>query len=140
MTVGESLIKWLYGFDGFEKDDLIETDQLQGETGSYGLYKQPTTNELPFIDGSRQVAEYYYLLTRQSAKANDSRVNNLAWMESLEQWARSQNLKRALPALDGGRRCNSVGIGVSAYMSSTEVTGTAEYQVSITINYTEGKT
>ena len=63
--------------------DSIETDQLDGEAGSYGLYKQPTKDVVPFVDGSRDVTEYYYLLARQSSKAEASRVDNQAWMESV---------------------------------------------------------
>ena len=88
MTVSESIIRWLYGFGDIEAGDRIETDQLDGEAGSYGLYKQPTKDVVPFVDGSRDVTEYYYLLARQSSKAEASRVDNQAWMESLESWVR----------------------------------------------------
>ena len=124
MTVSESIIRWLYGFGDIEAGDRIETDQLDGEAGSYGLYKQPTKDVVPFVDGSRDVTEYYYLLARQSSKAEASRVDNQAWMESL-------------PQLDGGRSCHAVGVSVSAYMSGAAESGTSEYQITVSINYTE---
>lgn len=102
MTVSESIIRWLYGFGDIEAGDRIETDQLDGEAGSYGLYKQPTKDVVPFVDGSRDVTEYYYLLARQSSKAEASRVDNQAWMESLESWVRQKSRSGDLPA--AGRR------------------------------------
>lgn len=137
MTIGKSLINWLLGFEGFEEADLIETDQLPSESRSYGLYKQATSDVQFYVDGSRNVTDYYYLLARQSSKADKTRIENYEWMERLDRWVLEQNLKRALPALDDNRHCNSVGISVGAYMSEATDTGTAEYQVSIKINYTE---
>ena len=137
MTVSESIIRWLYGFGDIEAGDRIETDQLDGEAGSYGLYKQPTKDVVPFVDGSRDVTEYYYLLARQSSKAEASRVDNQAWMESLEGWVRQKRRSGDLPQLDGGRSCHAVGVSVSAYMSGAAESGTSEYQITVSINYTE---
>lgn len=137
MTTGESLITWLYGFDGIESDDLIEVDSLGSAAESYGLYRQPGSETTVFIDGSRDVTEHYYLLARRASKGDRARTGNSAWMEALEQWVRARNMARELPALETGRTCNSVGVSVSAYMSGAEDTGTAEYQVSLSINYTE---
>lgn len=137
MTTGESIIQWLYGFGDIEAGERIETDQLDGEAGSYGLFRQPTKNVTTFIDGSRDVAEYYYLLARQSVKAEASRVSNQAWAESLEQWVRAQSLAGNLPKLDGGRVCYAADVTVSAYMSGAAESGTAEYQITVCINYTE---
>lgn len=137
MTVSENIIRWLYGFGDIEAGDRIETDQLDGEAGSYGLYKQPTKDVVPFVDGSRDVTEYYYLLARQSSKAEASRVDNQVWMESLESWVRQKSRSGDLPQLDGGRSCHAVGVSVSAYMSGAAESGTSEYQITISINYTE---
>ena len=92
---------------------------------------------MPFVDGSRDVTEYYYLLARQSSKAEASRVDNQAWMESLESWVRQKSRSGDLPQLDGGRSCHAVGVSVSAYMSGAAESGTSEYQLTVSINYTE---
>ena len=92
---------------------------------------------MPFVDGSRDVTEYYYLLARQSSKAEASRVDNQAWMESLESWVRQKSCSGDLPQLDGGRSCHAVGVSVSAYMSGAAESGTSEYQITVSINYTE---
>lgn len=138
MTVGQSLIEWLYTFGNIEIDEsvIIETDQVDAEAGSYGLYKEPTKTITQFIDGSRDVAERYYLVVRQASKTNPDRVSNQAWMEALERWVFKQNLSRNLPTLDEEHQCYGVSIAVSAYMAETE-TDTAAYQVSFEINYQE---
>lgn len=139
-TVGQSLIEWLYTFGNIEVDQtvIIETDQLDAESGSYGLYKEPTKTVTNFIDGSRDVSERYYFMVRQASKTDKKRINNQLWMEQLERWVYEQNLKRVLPKLDSKRECCGVSIAVSAYMAEAE-TDTAAYQVSFEIQYTEGK-
>ena len=137
MTIGEGLIQWLYGFGDIEAEDLIQTDRLDGTVGSYGLYRQPTREETVFIDGSRDVSCYYLLLARRAVKADVSRIGNQAWMESLEDWVSQRNRLGDLPHLGARRTCNSVGISITAYMAEEQETGTAAYQLTVRINYTE---
>ena len=138
MTVGESIITWLYGFGDIAPTDRIETDQLGGEAGSFGLFKEPTLEETVFIDGTRDVTAYYYILARQSNKSDAARIGNQAWMEALEGWVRAKNLARELPDLGGGRTCYAVGVSVASHMPESEENGTADYQLTVRINYTEG--
>ena len=139
MTVGQSIVAWLMEYGDIETADVvIETDQLSPEPESLGLYKQANNTVTPFVDGTRDVTDYYYLLARRPVKDNHSRVDNQAWMEDLETWVRTRNRSRSLPALDSGRECYGVEISVSAYMSEEDAAGrTAEYQISIAIKYTE---
>ena len=136
MTVGESIISWLYTFGNIEVSAIIETDQLDSEAGSYALYKEPTKTVTPYLDGSLDVTERYYFLVRQNSKLNASRVENQAWLESLERWVTTQNRARNLPVLDDERDCWGVGVAVSAYMAEAE-TDTAAYQMSVEIYYIE---
>lgn len=139
MTIGQSLVNWLMEFGDIEQSDaVIMTDELESETGSIGLYKQPNKVIEPFINGSRDVTEYYYLMARRPAKDERSRAVNQEWMESLEAWVRQRNMARNLPTLDGNRECIGIEISVGAYMSSMDEAGrTAEYQISIAIKYME---
>ena len=139
MTVGQSIVTWLMEYGDIEAADVpIETDQLSPESESLGLYKQANNTVSPFVDSSRDVTDYYYLLARRPAKDDRSRVDNQAWMEDLEAWVRTRNRSRNLPILDGGRICYGIEISVSAYMSEADTAGrTAEYQISIAIKYTE---
>lgn len=139
MTVGQSLVTWLMEYGDIETSDtIIETDQLGIETDSMGLYKQANNTINAFIDGTRDITEYYYLLARRPVRDDRSRVDNQAWMEALENWVHQRDQSRDLPALDGGRECFGIEVSVSAYMSDSDDSGrTAEYQISIAIKYTE---
>lgn len=138
MTVGQSIVNWLYTFGNIEinPDVMIETDQLDSAPDSYGLYKQANKVTTPFVDGSSDNSEYYYLLVRQPSKTNAARVDNQAWMESLESWIREQNIARNLPTLEDGKQCYGISVSVSGYMMETE-SDTAAYQISMKIDYTE---
>ena len=136
MAIGQSIVDWLYTFGNIEVDAVIETDQLDASAGSYGIFKEPTRTVLTFVDGSQDVTERYYFMVRQASKQNINRVNNNAWLESLEQWVRMQNLTGNLPALDGDRSCYGIGIAVSYYMVNAE-SDTASYQLSVEIKFTE---
>lgn len=140
MTVGQAIVNWLYTFGNIEINPaiVIETDQLDSDAGSYGLYKQATKSTTPYIDGSSDNSEYYYLMVRQPSKTNAVRVDNQAWMEELERWIYEQNIKRNLPELDAPKDCYGISVSVSGYMMETE-TDTAAYQISLKIDYTEGK-
>ena len=39
MTIGQSIVEWLYTFGNIEVDAVIETDQLDASAGSYGIFK-----------------------------------------------------------------------------------------------------
>ena len=134
MTVGTSLINWLSLFEDIEG---IQTEQLLSDDGSFALFKEPTTTITAFVDGSQDVTVRYYLLARQKAKLDKSRVNNQGWMESLEQWVRQQNRAMNFPVLDQGRECFGVEIAVGSYMAE-QTEKTANYQLSVAISYTEG--
>lgn len=135
MTIGESIVSWLLEFGDI---DIIETDQLDSETGSLGLYKQANSQVTEFVDGSRDVTAYYYLLARQPVRDERSRVANQDWAERLERWVRQKNLSRELPELSDNRICYGAAVNVGAYLSEAdEGDRTAEYQISIMIKYTE---
>ena len=140
MTIGQSIVEWLYTFGNIEINPaiIIETDQLDSGADSYGLYKQATRTTTPYIDGTSDNSEFYYLMVRQSSKTNTARIDNQAWMEQLERWIYEQNIDRNLPRLDSPRDCYGISVSVSGYMMETE-TDTAAYQISLKIDYTEGK-
>ena len=136
MTVGESIIQWLYGFGDIEIDQRISTDQLGAEEGALALFKEPTKTEHVFLDGSRDVTERYYFLVRQPSQTNSARISNAAWLERLEEWVRQQNLSRNYPKLGNGRLCFSITIGVSAYVMEQQEEDSI-YQISVVICYSE---
>lgn len=137
MTVAEALKNWLYTFENIELDDRINTDKLDSEPESYGLFKQANQEVITFVNGTRDITDYFTFLARQSTKAESSRLDNAEWMETLERWVYKKNLAGELPTLDNGRTCNRVAVTVGGYMLENENLETAQYQLSILINYTE---
>lgn len=137
MTVAEALKNWLYTFENIELDDRINTDKLDSEPESYGLFKQANQEVVTFVNGTRDITDYFTFLARQSTKAESSRLDNAEWMEALERWVYKKNLAGELPTLDNGRICNRVAVTVGGYMLENENLETAQYQLSILINYTE---
>ena len=100
MTIGQSIVDWLMEFGDIEASDtVIETDQLDSNTGSMGLYKQPNKDIRPFVDGSRDVTEDYYLLARQPSKDERSRIATQAWMEAPVRLLQLHLLPLPLPRL-----------------------------------------
>lgn len=136
MTVGQALIEWLHTYGDVEVEAVIETDQLDSETKSYGLFKEAQKEVVTFLNGSRDVTEYYNFMVRARSKLDTNRVSNQEWLENLETWIRMQNIHRVLPDLGPGRACWAVGVSVTGYMMEQE-TDTAAYQMSVEIHYTE---
>lgn len=137
MTVAEALKNWLYTFENIELDDRINTDKLDSEPESYGLFKQANQEVITFVNGTRDITDYFTFLARQSTKAESSRLDNAEWMETLERWVYKKNLAGELPTFENGRTCNRVAVTVGGYMIENENLETAQYQLSILINYTE---
>lgn len=136
MTIGESIIQWLYGFGDIEIDQRITTDQLGAEEGALALFKEPTKSEVVFLDGSHDVTERYYFLIRQPSQTNSERISNAAWLERLERWVRDQNLKKDYPHLEAGLTCFAIAVAVSAYVMEQKEEESI-YQISVAISYSE---
>jgi len=138
-TVSESIITWLCGYSGIASADTVSTDQVGEEAVSMGLLKAPGRNETVFVDGSRDVSDFYLFRAKRAAQQNDMRVDNQAWLEGLEAWVRECNFTGTLPQLSGGRLCYALRVSESSYQieaSETEIT----YQIGLEITYFEPKT
>ena len=134
MTINESLRTWIEQYPAIEI--VVMTDQLESMIGSYGLYKTPTQNIIPFVDGSNLITQTYQFLCRQSAMLNDERIDNNEWFQAFEYWAREQDIAGNLPVLDTGLEAQGIEIGTTYYMQE-QVEDKAIYQLSISITYVE---
>lgn len=136
MSISQSIITWLCGFDGIDVDEGIDTDLLAANAAACGLYKTPQTNIVSYIDGSRDITAYYSFCARQRAAQDAKRRSNQEWMEALEGWVRRQQLSRNLPALDGNRACQTIFVANSFALQDAEK-DEAVYQLTLAVNYTE---
>lgn len=137
MTITESVIEWLNGFDGgIEVDEGVNTDQLAANAEAYGIFRTPGDIVTVFVHGGRDVATYLNLIVRQPSQTETMRRSNQAWMEHLDRWVRTQSALRNLPQLDGERECYAVSVANSFYMQEQTETESV-YQITLCVHYTE---
>lgn len=137
MTISGAVVEWLKDYDGgFELTDVIGTDQLEAEPEAYGVFKSPGGITTEFVDGSRDVTVNYLFLVRQPSQTDGQRKDAQQWLEGLETWIRTQNMRRKLPALDGGRSCCGVSVA-SSYAAEEQTDAEITYQLTLAITYFE---
>ena len=102
MTVSESLIKWLNGFNPAEYWSMkrINTDMQAAEVDSYSLVKEPVQNVKAYMSGKKVYTSHYTIQARLSSNTNTDRVDNSGFGEALEDWVREKNSKKEFPALE----------------------------------------
>jgi hypothetical protein len=136
MTISESIIEWLEGYNLKVLD--VETEQLEAVSEAYGFFKQPERNIEYFIDGSQKITEYYTFLTKQDSNLNIQRVSNGEFLESLEEWVEDKNFNEDFPTLTNGI-VTDIAIANSFYVQEQNEE-TAVYQLSLEIIYIKERT
>lgn len=128
MTISDALKAWLSKYPGLE---IVETDRLSANPESCGLYKQPTVEEVKYIDGSSLRTDFYYFLARENAQQEIDRRENYDFLEKLEEWIDLQLAKENAPKIEG---FEDVGIANSFYLQD-ETEEEAVYQIGIYVTY-----
>lgn len=137
MTISESVVEWLKGYEGgFELTDAITTDLLDCTPEAYGIFKAPGGHETVFINGDRDVIVNYLFLARQPSQTDGLRQKAHAWLDGLEQWIRIKDMRRQLPALNGSRTCCRVRIA-NTYAAEEQNDAETVYQIGLEIDYIE---
>lgn len=134
MTISQSIIEWLNGYDAVIED--VDTDllaALQEPAEAYGFFKTPDRIIVPFLDGTREITEYYQFLTRQNSQLDSERIDNQEFLADMEEWVYQKNLAREYPDIIGVRVTN-IEVSNSFYVQQSEETE-AVYQLSIGITY-----
>lgn len=131
MTVSENIIEWLKTFDPQAMPN-IDTDLQAGGVATYSLLKEPTVNVKHYLSGREEHDEYYQLSARLETLENADRVDNGAWLESLEAWVREQNNSKNFPNITGITR---IEISSSFSMGSVD-NHTSIYSLTIKVKYT----
>mgnify|MGYP003377136020 CR=1 FL=1 len=90
MTVSDSVIQWLQGFDA-SRLKTINTDMMAAEVKSYALMKEPVQNIQHFLSGRKVVTDHYTLMARLASKTESSRQGNAGFGEALSQWISERN-------------------------------------------------
>lgn len=130
MTNSELIKEWLRACKFIEIVD-IDTDRLEAQAESMGIYKQATRDVDEYIDGSKLISEYYYFLTRQSAQLESERIGAQEFLSQIEGWVEESEYNEIYPKIPGIER---VFIANGFYMTDAE-TDESVYQISIGITY-----
>lgn len=130
MTNSELIKEWLRACKFIEIVD-IDTDRLEAQAESMGIYKQATRDVDEYIDGSKLISEYYYFLTRQSAQLESERIGAQEFLSQIEDWVEESEYNEIYPKIPGIER---VFIANGFYMTDAE-TDESVYQISIGITY-----
>ena len=75
MTVSECLKEWLGDYDNMDISELL-TDFIDAPEGCLALFKSPSREEKTFLDGSKEITEYYNFFARSSTQLEEKRVEN----------------------------------------------------------------
>ena len=130
MTISQSLIEWLKGYQPVE----IATETQSDKVMTYALAKEPIVNIKRYLSGRREVTENYMFTARLDSQMNTDRIDNGAWFEGLERWVEEQYNLGNLPRVEGIRK---VGVTSSFYVGMADA-HTSVYQVGLEIIYTIG--
>lgn len=130
VTNSEKIKTWLKRCDLVVVED-VDTDRLEAQVDSIGIYKQAQRDVTEFVDGSKVVSEYYYFLTRRNSQLEAERINSQAFLTMVEDWVEEQDRLGNRPDIEG---IEEVFIANGFYMIDSE-TDEAVYQISIGIKY-----
>lgn len=130
VTNSEKIKTWLKSCSLVTVED-VDTDRLEAQAESLGIYKQAQRDVTDYVDGSKVVSEYYYFLTRRSAQLEAERIDTQEFLSMLEDWVEEQDRLGNRPKIQG---IETVFIANGFYMIDAE-TDEAVYQVSIGVTY-----
>ena len=132
MTVSDSVIQWLQGFDA-SRLKTINTDMMAAEVKSYALMKEPVQNIQHFLSGRKVVTDHYTLMARLASKTESSRQGNAGFGEALSQWISERHQAGDFPAVEGAK-VQSIEVTTPFYLGQSKENDSL-YQMTVAIKY-----
>lgn len=129
MTVSESIIEWLQGFE----KKRIDTDIQKAGAGSYALVKEPVQNIKSYISGRKEYTDHYTISACLPSQTNADRIANNGFGEKLSDWVKEMNDKKSFPQIKDAL-VNEIAITTPFYMGATS-TNDSVYEMTIAIKY-----
>ena len=129
MTVSESIIKWLYGFDM----NRIDTDIQKSGTGTYSLAKEPIQDIKSYLSGRKEYTDYYTIQARLSSQTDADRIANNDFGEKLSKWVKERNKAEDFPLIEDSL-VHEITITTPFYMGATS-TNDSKYEMTIPVKY-----
>ena len=133
MTVSESIIEWLKGFNSARKLERIDTDYQSATVDSYALVKEPIRNVKNYLSGKKVITSHYTFHARLSNVENVERIENNGFGEELENWVDRMNRRQQYPNIEDAR-VTDVDITTPFCIGITE-DNSAVYQLTLAIQY-----
>ena len=132
MTVSESVIRWLKGFDA-SRLKSINTDMLAADVKSYALIKEPTQNVQSFLSGRKVITEHFTLMARLPSKTNSTRIDTSGFGEALEDWINEQDSTGNYPKVEDAK-VQKISVTTPFFLGKSEENDSL-YQLTIAIKY-----
>ena len=136
MTVSESVIRWLKGFDA-SRLKTVNTDMLAADIKSYALIKEPVQNVQSFLSGRKVITDHFTLMARLSNKTNGTRIDNSGFGEALGDWIGAQNEAGNYPVVEDAK-VQEISVTTPFYMGPSEENDSL-YQMTVAIKYLKEK-
>lgn len=135
MTVSESIIKWLKGFDADEcrRIKSIDTDIQSAKVDTYSLVKEPVQNVKSYMSGKKVYTDHYIIQARLSSQTNTDRIDNTGFGEALSKWVLEKNSSKDFPVIEDAK-VQEITVTTPFYIGKTE-TNNSLYQMTIAIKY-----
>lgn len=133
MTVSESIIKWLQGF----QMGRIDTDIQKADKGRYSLAKEPVQNVKSYLSGRKEYTEHYTIRARLPSLTDADRIANNGFGERLSEWVDEKNRKEEFPLIENAV-VSEIKITTPFYMGAT-ATNDSVYEMTIAIKYVKEK-
>lgn len=113
----------------------IETNHLSDGPDKYGLFKSPTRDVTPSIDGSWEITEHYQFFAKQGGISEVDRKDSDEFLEELTYWMDDYPLNYEYPEIDGNRKVINISITGCPYSMDVENNYEVVYQVMLNITY-----
>ncbi len=134
MTVSQSLISWLRGFNtDIRRINKINTGIQPAAVEDFAVVKEPTVNVKKDVFGDEEVTAHYTIMARLPSNSDPDRVDNEAFGEAMETWILNKNHLKEYPDIDGYKVTN-ISVTTPFYAGKTE-TNNSVYQMTVALKY-----
>lgn len=139
MTIPESIIEWLKGFqsESEQKMKRIDIDILRAGSIKYALVKEPIQNIKAYITGKKEYTDYYTFTACLPSVNSEECNDNTRFGEALAEWVREKNKKEEYPEIVDAV-VKDMSITTPFYLGITQEQNSI-YQMTIAIKYVKEK-
>lgn len=137
MTVPESIVAWLKGFQTEQKISRIDIDILRAGSIRYALVKEPIQNVKSYLSGRKEYTNHYTFTACLPSVNSEECNDNTKFGEALEEWVKEKNKKEEYPKIEEAA-VTSITITTPFYLGITREQDSV-YQMTIAIKYVKEK-